>query len=105
MADRSGRYSVFVLEASTSNRLTYYLPPLVSFAFLVSRRCRPVELDHCGRAAQEADQPRWALNRVRAGCLGTPLPVAGSAANASSTLISTGDAALAGGYLDPWGGN
>ena len=25
------RYSVYVLEAATTNRLTYFLPPLVSF--------------------------------------------------------------------------
>ena len=27
------RYSVYVLEAATSNRLTYFLPPLVSFMY------------------------------------------------------------------------
>jgi hypothetical protein len=34
------RYSVYVLEASTTNRLTYFIPPLVSFMqFYFRMRC------------------------------------------------------------------
>lgn len=33
------RYSVFVLEASTSNRLTYFLPPLVSPRLIMQSDC------------------------------------------------------------------
>lgn len=40
----SCRYSVFVLEASTSNRLTYFIPPLVSFMSFYSAEAMPFVL-------------------------------------------------------------
>ena len=35
------RYAVYVLEASTSSRLTYFEPPLVSFKYIGVRCVQP----------------------------------------------------------------